>query len=84
MTSVEKMERRKWWCCQSVVGLFFLSFLALRNFEFPAKIKKGGGKDPPDPLVESAVTCEWLLRRVVVEINVSVHGGYCYRRRGGK
>ena len=48
--SVEKRERRKWWCCQSVVGLFFLSFFALRNFEFPAKIKKGGGKDPPDPL----------------------------------
>ena len=34
--------------------------------------------------VESAVTCEWLLRRVVVEIDVNVHGSYCYRRRGGQ
>jgi hypothetical protein len=35
-----------------VVCLFFLSFFALWNFEFPAKIKKGGGIDPPDPLSE--------------------------------
>ena len=48
--SVEKRERRKWWCCQSVVRLFFLSFFTLRNFDFPVKIKKGGGEDPPDPL----------------------------------
>ncbi len=34
--------------------------------------------------VESAVTCKWLLRRAVVEITVNVHGGYCYRRRGGQ
>jgi hypothetical protein len=42
-----KNEWRKWWCCQSVVRLFSLSFFAFWNFEFPAKIKKGGGKDPP-------------------------------------
>jgi hypothetical protein len=32
-----------------VVRLFFLSFFALRNFEFPAKIKKGGGKTHRTP-----------------------------------
>jgi len=56
LTSIEKREQRKWWCCQSVVRLFFPSFFALRNFEFPAKIKKGGGKDPPDPLLLSHIT----------------------------
>ena len=35
-------------------------------------------------VVESAVMCEWLLRRVVVEVDVNVHGGFCYRRRGGQ
>jgi hypothetical protein len=34
---------------------FFLSFFARRNLEFPAKIKKGGGKDPPEPLLESPI-----------------------------
>jgi hypothetical protein len=32
--------------------------------------------------VELAVTWEWLLRRVVVEVNMNVHGGYGYGRRG--
>jgi hypothetical protein len=32
-----------------VVRLFFLSFFALWNFEFPAKIKKGGGERPTGP-----------------------------------
>ncbi len=27
-------------------------------------------------VVESAVTCEWLLRRVDVEVDMNVHGGY--------
>jgi len=53
--SVEKRERRKWWCCQSVVRLFFLSFFALRKFEFPAEIKKGGGKDAPNPLAHCSM-----------------------------
>ena len=34
--------------------------------------------------VESAVTCKWLLRRVVVEVDVNVHSGYGYGRRGGQ
>ena len=44
-----------------MVRLFFLSFFALWNFEFPAKIKKGGGEDPPDPL-----PMEVILRVTVV------------------
>ena len=32
-----------------MVHLFFLSFFALWNFEFPAKIKKGGGGRPTGP-----------------------------------
>ena len=35
-------------------------------------------------VVELAVTCKWLLRRVVVEVDMNVHSGYCYRRRGGQ
>ena len=32
--------------------------------------------------MELGVTCEWLLRRVVVEVDVNVHGGYGYWGRG--
>ena len=35
-------------------------------------------------VVELAVMYEWLLWRVVVEVNVNVHGGYSYGRRGGQ
>ncbi len=34
-----------------MVRLFFPLFLSSSNFEFPARIKKGGGIDPPDPLL---------------------------------
>ena len=34
--------------------------------------------------VALAVTCEWLLRRVVVEVDVNAHGGSGYGRRGGQ
>ena len=35
-------------------------------------------------MVESVVTCEWLLQRVVVEVNVNCHDGGGYGRRGIK
>ena len=53
-----------------MVRLFFLSFFALWNFEFPAKIKKGGGEDPPDPLppslARSAVIAIFVQRPAVI------------------
>ena len=50
-----------------MVRLFFLSFFALWNFEFPAKIKKGGGEDPPDPLTREATMAK---RMMIVMIGV--------------
>ena len=34
--------------------------------------------------VALAVTCEWLLGRVVVEVDVNTHGGSGYGWRGGQ
>ena len=39
-----------------MVRLFFLSFFALWNFEFPTKIKKGGGGRPTGPPNHTAHT----------------------------
>ena len=39
---------------------------------------------PQRGAVELAVMCKWLLRRVVVEVNINVHGGYGYGQRGGQ
>ena len=38
---------------QSVDRLFFLSFFCSSNFEFPARIKKGGGKIHRTPIFGS-------------------------------
>ncbi len=59
-----------------MVGQFFLSFFALRNFEFPAKIKKGGGKDPLDPLPLDAA-----IGRVLAPYRTGGCHGHRRRRR---
>ena len=54
-----------------MVRLFFPLFLRSSNFEFPARIKKRGGIDPPDPLASrsaaaahsATAAARWQQRR---------------------
>jgi hypothetical protein len=41
---------------RSLFPLFFLTFFALRNFEFPTKIKKGGGRTHRTPFFSGNIT----------------------------
>ena len=56
-----------------MVGLFFLSFFALRNFEFPAKIKKGGERPTGPPSNGDGETAnEWGDKKESKGVGVSL------------
>ena len=64
-----------------MVRLFYPLFLRSSNFEFPARIKKRGGIDPPDPLASrsaaaahsATAAARWQQRRGCGRFTGTVH-----------